>query len=481
MVAARIVALFLVAVGLALFTAAYLGNADFAHDDAFIALRYADNLAHGRGLSWNPGEPVEGYSSFVMVVLLAGLMRLGIDGLAAARAVSLVALLLSATLAAALANAPRAHRLGAASAALLVLGYFPLVIWSRGGLETVVFGAVVLVAFAAARAVTLRPTVSRGLCAGLALALLPMTRPDGAFLALVFLVFATVGARSNRAALAALWASVTVPLALHETFRVLYHGDIVPNTLRAKLLSVPLDPTVGRIYLLRWIASPPFTPMLFAAALLWLGLRARQHRPAALALAFAVFGYGGSVALGGGDHMPALRLLAPLTPLVAVTVGWAVDSLVVTRGARTGVLLGLGLVVASSLQLAGAPERIDSAAYVGALIGRHIHNRWPAGTVVALNTAGSTPYFAPRYTYIDMLGLNDRRIATRPVRQARLPWQRVPGHAKGDGAYVLAPPRHPHPRPGGGHRGPPAHVSLRPGDCRAGRPRARLSAPSRAH
>ena len=43
--------------------------------------------------------------------------------------------------------------------------------------------------------------------------------------------------------------------------------------------------------------------------------------------------------------------------------------------------------------------------------------------------------------YIDMLGLNDRRIATRPVRQARLPWQRVPGHAKGDGAYVLS--RHP--------------------------------------
>ena len=34
-------------------------------DDAFISFRYAANLAHGRGLVWNPGERVEGYTNFL--------------------------------------------------------------------------------------------------------------------------------------------------------------------------------------------------------------------------------------------------------------------------------------------------------------------------------------------------------------------------------------------------------------------------------
>ena len=57
---------------------------------------------------------------------------------------------------------------------------------------------------------------------------------------------------------------------------------------------------------------------------------------------------------------------------------------------------------------------------------------------MALNTAGSTPYYATRHRYIDMLGLNDRHIAKRLVWKTELAWQNVPGHLKGDGDYVLS-------------------------------------------
>ena len=60
------------------------------------------------------------------------------------------------------------------------------------------------------------------------------------------------------------------------------------------------------------------------------------------------------------------------------------------------------------------------------------------GSLVALNTAGSTPYFAGQHRYIDMLGLNDPHIAKRHIEEIQLPWQRVPGHWKGDGDYVLS-------------------------------------------
>lgn len=45
----------------------------FAIDDALISYRYSDRLLRGRGLTWNDGEFVEGYSNllWVLIVLLA--------------------------------------------------------------------------------------------------------------------------------------------------------------------------------------------------------------------------------------------------------------------------------------------------------------------------------------------------------------------------------------------------------------------------
>src|SRR5262245_36974515 len=41
-------------------------------DDALISYRYAQHLAAGQGLVWNVGDaPVEGYTNFLFVVLIA--------------------------------------------------------------------------------------------------------------------------------------------------------------------------------------------------------------------------------------------------------------------------------------------------------------------------------------------------------------------------------------------------------------------------
>lgn len=48
------------------------------------------------------------------------------------------------------------------------------------------------------------------------------------------------------------------------------------------------------------------------------------------------------------------------------------------------------------------------------------------------------PYYAAELKFIDMLGMIDRTIACRRDVPMLLPWQFVPGHAKGDGAYVLS-------------------------------------------
>src|SRR6188472_4082581 len=66
-------------------------------DDAYITFRYARHLADGYGLgAWNrTGERVEGYSSLLWTLLLAGAARPGIDIWLASKVMGMCAALLA--------------------------------------------------------------------------------------------------------------------------------------------------------------------------------------------------------------------------------------------------------------------------------------------------------------------------------------------------------------------------------------------------
>ncbi|HKQ57338.1 MAG TPA: hypothetical protein VJY35_05685, partial [Candidatus Eisenbacteria bacterium] len=50
-------------------------------DDAYISYRYAEHVASGLGYVFNPGEPVEGASNLLWVLVLAGFHALGLHAL----------------------------------------------------------------------------------------------------------------------------------------------------------------------------------------------------------------------------------------------------------------------------------------------------------------------------------------------------------------------------------------------------------------
>src|SRR5881397_2471921 len=66
---------------------------DFTADDAYIGFRYSDHLAAGQGPSFSVGRPrVDGYTSPLWMVLIAGTHFVGIGDEAASKAISLLAL-----------------------------------------------------------------------------------------------------------------------------------------------------------------------------------------------------------------------------------------------------------------------------------------------------------------------------------------------------------------------------------------------------
>src|SRR5262245_30325155 len=101
-------------------------------DDAMVSLRYAWNLAHGAGLVWNPGERVEGITSFLFTVYMGlgasflsksvAALFVQLTGIVLVLAVALLARRLSAALGA-------TPQLGLVTASA-VLAYYPLSYWS---------------------------------------------------------------------------------------------------------------------------------------------------------------------------------------------------------------------------------------------------------------------------------------------------------------------------------------------------------------
>src|SRR3990172_12966924 len=121
---------------LGLLVAMALRYRSFTMDDAYIFYRYADNLAHGYGPVYNPGEQVEGYTSFLWLLLLTPFATLGVDPVPASKAMGILAMgstLIATFYLGRLMLGRTSAWLWAAPLALAVSG--PATLWSVGGLE----------------------------------------------------------------------------------------------------------------------------------------------------------------------------------------------------------------------------------------------------------------------------------------------------------------------------------------------------------
>lgn len=427
---------------------AYANHA-FYHDDAYISLRYAENLLAGHGLVWNPGERVQGYTNFLFTVLVAALGAARIGLVAASRLVNAAAFAcLSWFLwrqGRTLAGGTLEDRPLGAIPVMLVVGSFPMIAWVFGGLEGPLFaalstGGVWLVGGAIGRAGGKRPVV----LGAILLALASMTRMGGLIFVAVAALFLAFEPRPTEGRLPklALFASVfAVGYLPYFVWRYAYYGSLLPNTFWVKAAGFSgIRLTGGARYVLSGASIAPFTFVIAAAAAVRAALRRTLDRRAAF-LITVLASYTAYVAYVGGGQMPAYRLLLPMIPVAALLAGSLLAPPEAGVARPAAYVIVAAVVVLLVLQAPDSrvnPRRVNPAAFIGTIVGQYIEGHWPAGSLVALSTAGSTPYYAPDLRFIDMLGLNDVHIAHREITGLELPWQRMPGHLKGDGAYVLS-------------------------------------------
>ncbi len=387
-------------------------------DDTWISLRYAQHLAQGQGLVYNPGERVEGYSNFLWTVLLALPHALRIPPVPFLKVVLAIAALATAWATVRLGRAsgltsPDAREAGwMAWAPGWMFLLTPLVVErTADGLETIPF-TLLLVMAAAWAFEPGRP--GRAVRLGLALLALAMMRPDGAMFAPLLLGIAALRG-AGRDALVRAGLVFIIPFAIFMVGRHAYYGDWLPNTFYAKrggsaALGLGWQSLVG--FLARnggwaWVIALPALVLARSRAAGWLLLAVVVTR-----IAFHVW--------AGGEWVGRDRFLLPALPFLYLLVFAGIARLP-ARALRPYAAAAAGLLLLGPAWLAYGTREAEALAYGKGLNAAHgaFGRAVAAGTapdaLIAMDDAGLGPYLARRRN-LDMLGLNDRHIARLPGR-----------------------------------------------------------------
>jgi hypothetical protein len=379
-------------------------------DDSWIHLRLARNLATGGGFGINRGEPVAASTAPVWSLALAGLLALGVPGLAAAKGLGLACWAATGLVTRRLAGAVGLGPALAWSAGLAVVGLSRLVWGALSGMEVPL--ATLCVAAAAWAIAGGRSELG---AAGLGLATL--VRPEAGLLVGLH----ALGAGRWREILrrAALAALVVAPAV---AFNLAAGGRLIPVSAAAKVEGGLLGRAEGLpdvwavagrdliVFLADWggllLEDHLALPALLAIGLLavragrlrWLAAALVLH-PVAMALVAPYRGPGFQT----GRYSSHLLPLAVVVALVGLEriLGWLPG-----RRLRVAacVLLLVGLawpLPAGAHAYAWAVENINA---MQVRLGRWVAAHTPPDTLIALNDVGALTYFGERRV-IDLVGL----------------------------------------------------------------------------
>ncbi len=493
------------------------------YDDTHITLRYARNLADGDGLRFNPGErPVEGYTNFLLTALLAGCAKIGLPLVTMAKVVSIGAALgvVVATYWLATLVLPDAPGLLRATPSLLlaICGWFAF--FAAIGLETHLFALLVTLAvclvlrrrwawagalFACAYltrpegaglwAVTLGwlvwqaaigPRIARrardgrkqivghsaDFLGGSRLSSLP-SRTEKQAGKPATTIYSRIRSQCSPHSdpewkdgtmrfgdIARFAAPFVVIAGIHETWRLAYYGEPLPNTFYDKVGSTAQQVRRGLDYVLDDFPQLHARTIIAIVLVLLVLPSACIANRAARYIALLAAAFVGYIVLVGGDFIGP-RFLFHIFPLVVVLLVAGLRSLarVPWYGIRHR---SDGGERASAWNRAGSPLAAVAVALVAiwlflpltppntflkervggthmrevtglTALGDYLKETAPPGATLAIDAAGVVPFISGLAT-LDMLGLNDAHIA----HTATATGEGVAGHEKTDPAYILA-------------------------------------------
>lgn len=459
-----------VLIGLVLLTAAYYklsSDSRFIQDDAFTSLRYVENFVNGKGLVFNDGERVEGYTNFLWVILLSIIryldlaLNLNLDLPTVAQVLStlfgvpvlITVYFLSKKIIAGKLKEGIASLLSL-SASAMTLFTSPFIYWSVSGMETSLFVFLTLLSiyffldFGDKKRRVWFASVS---------VLNSFLRPEGLFFFLLLVSFRFINnileaddfklskkiKSSFGKPLIGVLIIYFIPVASYMVFRLAYYGYPFPNTFYAKT-----EFTIGFIergwdYYIEFLKAYLVYGLLYIPTLVQL-IRLKTNDKENVLVGFCLV-YTLMIIVIGGDVLPIYRFFFTIMPLLfilfinssaglieeffadksalpakyllaALLIVYSVfnyyrnEPLMMEKRSYEKGLVAKMRIYAEVLKSVNKEEKIKSKIKIESKINGMSEGR---NFSVAMSTIGAFSYYSG-FRVIDMVGLTDEYIAHHP-------------------------------------------------------------------
>lgn len=421
----------------------------YTPDDAYISYRYAENLAEGRGLTFNPSEqPVEGYSNFLWIQLGSFAHKAGLDLVYWMPRIGGFLGILNIVVLWWILRRRAFPALQTFLPLLLFALAAPFTLYAISGLETPLFSFLLLATILAVDYALTTGKILYYVSLAFICVLLALTRPEGLIAFPIIVLFLLYLSTTKKGAelsptpvagkLAVASALFVAALVIYHIWRVQYFNDLVPTTLLSKGGG-------GSSIVNAWLVNKavyftrqgndvvPFGYYYLALILVAAtGLSLSNSKTPAKATESLAFGLAVIYALVYAsfvDWMPGMRYHAPLIGLLLIP-GTHVQNSIFRDYARPlngGNLLRFAAVVAAiiMISLSGiATLRIyahqweSNAKKTVVPLSRWIRDVMPADSLIATSDVGIVPYYSGLRTLdIHPEALTDRYVAKNGFRK----------------------------------------------------------------
>ncbi len=423
-------------------------------DDAMISMRYAWNLSHGNGLTWNPGEQVEGFTNFLQTLFMT--LVTGLFEREAAVVVvhlsGILVMLIVAFLSMRIAESVYRDEISTSGSLIPLLAfaspllYYPLSYWTLMGMETGLLAGLLLAAVLAH--LNAEQDGRKGTLVPIILGFAFWARPDALLYIILIMGYRLWSRRKTDGFTGTVIREFLILAAFGlglTAFRLLYFGNILPNTFYLKITGIPLAFRLsnGLIYSRKFI--PFVLPAFFISMACWVLFR-RKITGLFLSIFIVASVY---QVWTGGDAWPLWRFTAHVIPFLLLAMMEPVFRILRWNHGYPGRLAVFCLVTVCllTLNLKFLPEAVGLDP-----VSQREWNRQNVNTSFALEvlcgpdasvavmSAGAIPYFTGLKAY-DILGKTDPYIAR--LRGAVDPepspgkYHYLPGHNKHDLNYSI--------------------------------------------
>ncbi len=421
-------------------------------DDAYISYRYGKNLMEGKGLVYNQGEYVEGYTNFLWTIITAPFTQIkAVDVSIFSSTLGLLLSMVNILLVALISKQFSEKLAGYLKYLILLPALFlalddSIAFWAIGGMEFPMYTLFILGIVYNYFKINEHKKHLYYLITFIMLCTL--SRPEGNMIIVITLAHMFLF-RKHINSFWKVFFTIIGAYALfclaYYGFKYLFYGQLIPNTFYAKgVTDLSMNLVLGtkylalcvgtRIYIFIFILFIPFKRAFLDLKLSYL---------LSFVLIYIIY-----LVVVGGDWMIANRFFVPIVPMLYIlsTIGFLnviykisiylnneKKSLKIANISSAVLAVLLFVLTLSLLEYKQLIIKDNNARYEmqWSMFGKWLKMNTDPKTVIAVGPAGKIPYYSELYT-IDMWGLNNDYIAKTNSKRLQA------GHKKFDIDYVLS-------------------------------------------